>query len=113
VAEVHKYAVIILGNIKSTNPKAIELLVQSLGSLESMVPTMALKSLVEIGRPAIPYLIKGLDSEQCSIQYKCAKALGQMGPAAKSARPALQKLLQSRNKDLVIVAKESLEEIGN
>ena len=113
VAEVHKYAVIILGNIKSTNPKAIELLVQNLGSLEYMVPQMALKSLVEIGKPAIPYLIKGLDNEQGSIQYKCAKALGQMGPAAKSARPALQRLLQSRNRDLVIVAKESLEEIGH
>jgi TolB-like protein len=113
VAEVHKYAAIILGNIKSTNPKAIELLVQSLGSLEYMVPQMALKSLVEIGKPAIPYLIKGLDNQQGSIQYKCAKALGQMGPAAKSAKPALQKLLRSANRDLVIVAKESLEEIGN
>jgi TolB-like protein len=113
VVEVHKYAVIILGNIKSTDPKAIELLVQNLGSLEYMVPTMALKSLVEIGKPAVPYLIKGLDHERGSVQYKCAKALGQLGPAAKSARPALQKLLQSKNKDLVIVAKESLEEIGH
>ena len=113
VAEVHKYAVIILGNIKSTDPKAIELLVQNLGSLEYMVPTMALKSLVGIGKPAIPYLIKGLDHERGSVQYKCAKALGQLGPAAKSARPALEKLLRSRNRDLVLVAKESLEEIGH
>jgi len=78
-----------------------------------MVPTMALKSLVEIGKPAIPYLIKGLDHERGSVQYKCAKALGQLGPAAKSARPALEKLLRSRNRDLVLVAKESLEEIGH
>ncbi len=112
VAEVHKHAVIILGNIKSKDPRAIELLVQNLGSLEYMVPTMALKSLVEIGKPAIPYLIKGLDHERGSVQYKCAKALGQLGPAAKSARPALEKLLRSRNRDLVLVAKESLEEIG-
>lgn len=113
VAEVHKYSAIVLGNIKSTNPKAIELLVQRLGSLENKVPAMALKSLVEIGKPAVPYLIKCLDSQQGGIQYKCAKALGQMGPAAKSARPALEKLLKSGNRDLVIVAKESLEEIGN
>jgi HEAT repeat protein len=91
-----QYAAIILGNIKSTKPKAIELLVQSLGSLEHTVPPAALKSLVEIGKPAIPYLIKCLDSQQGGVQYKCAKALGQMGPAAKSAKPALQNCCDRR-----------------
>jgi TolB-like protein len=112
VREIHKHAVIILGNIRSSDPKALELLIQNLGSLEYEVPQSALKSLVSIGKPAVPYLIKGLDSEQGSVQYKCAKALGQIGPAAKSARPALQKLMKSRNKDVAIIAQESLEEIG-
>ncbi|MFO7570622.1 MAG: FlgO family outer membrane protein [Smithellaceae bacterium] len=110
--EIHRFGVIILGNIRSTDPKALELLIECLGSLEYNIPQLAQEALVSIGKPAVPYLIKGLESEQGSVQYKSAKALGLIGPEAAIAVPALRSLMQSRSKALQTIAREALEAIG-
>lgn len=111
-AIAYKHAMIILGNIKTTNPEALDLLITSLGSLYSQVPTMAMGSLVRIGKPAVPYLIKGLKSKFGSVQYKAAKALGMIGPDAKKSIPALRKLLKSNNRSIYNAAKDAIVEIG-
>ena len=109
---VYKNAMIVLGNIRTSDPKALSILMDSLGSLYSYVPQNAMEALAKIGKPAVPYLIKGLSSKFGSVQFKSAKALGMIGPPAKSAGPALKKLLQSDNSAVHQVVKEALEEIG-
>lgn len=110
--EVQRFAIIALGNIRTSDPKALKLLVDNLGSLEYNIPTLALESLAAIGKPAVPHLIAGLKSEQGSVQYKSAKALGLIGRDARTAKPALKELLKSGNRDVEIMAAEALEQIG-
>ncbi|MFH1540974.1 MAG: FlgO family outer membrane protein [Elusimicrobiota bacterium] len=110
--DLHRHAIIILGNIKTTYPKALELLIDSLGSFDTGVPDMAIESLAKIGEPAIPYLIKNLNSrDESLIQWRIAVVLGMIGPAAKSAQPALKKLLESPSRKVQIEAEKALEKI--
>ncbi|MBN1899631.1 MAG: HEAT repeat domain-containing protein [Spirochaetes bacterium] len=111
-SSLHKSAAMVLGNIKTKDPQGLELLIKSLGSLYIYVPDEAMKALAKIGKPAVPYLIKALDSEHGSVQYKAAKALGMMGKQAKQAVPALKKLLKSSDYSIRTVAEQAIEEIS-
>jgi hypothetical protein len=82
----------VLGNIKTKNPAALELLLSALSDVEYEIHDAAADALLKIGEPALPYLIRGLSSDNDSLQYSCAQILGKMGPPAKAALPALKKL---------------------
>ena len=53
----------------------------------------AAQALGRIGEPAIPALLKGLGSDNDLVRIGCAMALGQIGPKAGEAAPALARLL--------------------
>jgi TolB-like protein len=101
------------GNIRTTNPKALELLTKAIGSLGYKVPGAATDALVMIGKPAAPYLIKALKSQFGSVQVRAAVALGKMGSNALSAKAALKKLLKStKNQAVHSAAEQALREIS-
>jgi HEAT repeat protein len=58
--------------------RAVEPLISALGDSDSAVRDQAVKSLVEIGRPASEALIKALDGDEILIRQGAAEALGEM-----------------------------------
>ncbi len=60
-------------------------------------------------KPAVPALIENLGNESGPVRYSSALALGEIGPDAAAAVPALQKLLDDRNDDVAHMAKKSLK----
>ena len=97
-------AAAILGNIKTSNPKSLKLLVDALGSLNYMVPDAAQQALVKIGKPAVPFLIEALNSKFGSVQYKAATTLGMIGKDAKQAIKPLEKMYKETNNAAVYQA---------
>ncbi len=74
----------------------------------------SVKALGKIGRPAIAFLIKTLeDKDKIRIAREgAAKALGNIGPDAKEAVPALIKALENDESDVRKAAAEALGNIG-
>ena len=63
---------------------------------------------------AVPELVKVLESDaDLPVRERAAWALGEIGPAAKSAAPALTTAAQSMDARLSRLAKKSLESIGD
>jgi len=109
---VQGHAATILGNIKTSNPTSINLLVKSLSSLHYRVPDAAQAALVKIGRPAVPFLIKALNSKFGGVQFKAVRILGMLGKKAVSAKKPLQRLLKTTNNSAVHrAAEETLKAI--
>jgi hypothetical protein len=81
-----------LGNIKTKNPRGIELLIESFPDYDNGVSHEAEQAIKGIGLPAMPYLIKGLGHSHHAVRLRCAKALGNLGKIAKSALPELKRL---------------------
>jgi HEAT repeat protein len=65
---------------------AVETLVDALAQAD---PTIAADTLAGLGSVAVRELISGLDDERDAVRVGAARVLGQIGPAARSAVPAL------------------------
>jgi len=89
---LRRFSAITLGNIGTRDPEAISLLIASFPDYEDGVSSEAEEAVRKIGAPAIPHLIKGLDSKEHAVRLRCAKALGELGAKAKQALPVLQKI---------------------
>jgi len=89
--------------LSSNNLFARKFLVEALEALEALGAN---------GSAAVPALIKALDDEDRDGRRVAARVLGEIGPAAKDALPALQKLLHE-SEDLKVQrsAKEAIERI--
>ena len=61
------------------------------------------------GKAAVPALIENLSNENGAVRYSSTLALGEIGPDAAAAVPALQKALDDRNDDVSHMAKKSLK----
>ena len=85
----------ILGNIKTDNPNAIELLIDSLDSKWYNVPKYAVDALAKIGGPALPYLIELIQKTEGGVLVKAIESLKKMGTKAKSAVPILKKIKEN------------------
>ncbi len=81
-----------LGNIKTKNPRGIELLIESFPDYDNGVSHEAEEAIKAIGLSAMPHLIKGLGHNHHAVRLRCAKALGNLGRNAKSALPELNRL---------------------
>jgi hypothetical protein len=81
-----------LGNIKTKNPRGIELLIESFPDYDNGVSHEAEEAIKAIGLSAMPNLIKGLSHSHHAVRLRCAKALGNLGKSAKSALPELNRL---------------------
>lgn len=56
-------------------------------------------TLARIGKPAVPSLIRALEGENQTVRAMAARTLGEIGPAARNAFPALQRLLETTSKE--------------
>lgn len=65
----------------------------------------------ERAAPAVPDLVAGLDVREGDLWFQCAFALGQIGPPAKQALPALRRLLATRDKDDLWKVREAMRKI--
>jgi HEAT repeat protein len=66
----------------------------------------------KIASIAVPLLTEALDNAETDLaRYEAARALGNLGPAAKSAVPALKKLSQDGSDSLRAAAEEALQQI--
>jgi len=100
-----------LGNIRTANPKSLALLYEALSSLNNGVADSAWSALAKIGRPAVPWLVKGLEGEAGRVQVYASRALERIGPPAADALPALRKLLSSVNRDIAKAAEKAIAAI--
>jgi TolB-like protein len=103
-----------LGNIKTKNPKGIDLLIESFPDYDNGVSHEAEEAIKTIGLPAMPYLVKGLGHSNHAVRLRCAKALGNLGKSAKSALPELKRLSEKDSDPYVQKeAKGALQMISN
>jgi HEAT repeat protein len=87
--------------------KNIEPLVNLLSSTDDKVRRKARKSLVAVGKPAVPSLSLVLqNSEVFKARWEAAKALGAIGDA--KAIPSLVKALEDTESEIVWLAAEAL-----
>ncbi|HTG00688.1 MAG TPA: FlgO family outer membrane protein [Nitrospirota bacterium] len=84
-----------LGNIRTTDPEGITRLIESFPDYNDGVSYEAEEAIRKIGMDALPYLIKGLGSNEHATRLRCAKALGNLGAKAKAALPELKRLAAS------------------
>jgi HEAT repeat protein len=86
------------------------LVVKALKSADPADATAAISTLAEEGEVAVPGLIEALGDQDAA--YWACLALAEIGPSAKAAVPALQKLLDSDEPDLRLQALVTMGEIG-
>ena len=65
--------------------------------------------LLRIGTSAVPTLIRLLDDERTDIRLFAASMLGEIGPDAEDAIPALREVLSDRNERVRAAAQRSLD----
>ncbi|MHC4341565.1 MAG: HEAT repeat domain-containing protein, partial [Planctomycetota bacterium] len=87
-------------------------LVEELGDKDAHVRKTARERIVDLGKPAMPYLVEALGNDSTVVRTEAALALGQMGTVAEEAAPALEKLLGDENLGLRRAAIEALERVA-
>ena len=90
------FCALTLGNIKTSDPKGIALLIESFPDYDNGVSHEAKETIKKINVAALPYLIKGLAHEHHAVRYGCAEALGNLG---RKAEKAVEELKQIAKKD--------------
>ena len=86
----------------------LESLIDTLASRDGMARKKGRKSLVAMGKPATPSLIRALrNSKVDQVRWEAAKALGAIGDA--KAIPSLVKALEDRDPDVAWLAAEALQ----
>lgn len=81
-------------------------------SENGMVQARAMYALVKIGAPAVPPLIKALDSDNVDTRLMAVNTLGLLGPKAKEAIPALKKKLADPDSSVQARAKDAIQKIA-
>lgn len=102
-----------LGNIGAQAKEAIPLLRQALDDRDEGVRQTAAEALVKLGVPgrAVPVLIASLEDKHWCNRRWAAKILGDVGPPAKAAIPALRKALKDEHAEVREAATEALKKI--
>ena len=85
-------------------------LIDALSDMGSFVRVSAQEALVNIGSPAVDFLIKALPSRDSSVRSAIANVLGEIGDAA--SVPALAELMRDRDRSLRTRASKALGNIG-
>jgi hypothetical protein len=98
------------GDVVAPNDKAITALVDTLTSADGVERQAAREQLEEIGRPAVPFLIRALQSPSEYARWEAAKALGAI--ADPSAAPALVNTLEDTKAAVRWLAATALIHLG-
>lgn len=111
---VQSMAVIVLGNMKTANSKAIDYMVATL-SYFSQEADYATEALIAIGKPSVNALIKKLNSttdQDGGVRYRIIVILGKIGPDAKAALPVFKKIMnENRNEDVRYAIEAAMQSI--
>ena len=75
----------------------IQSLIKQLENVDARVSRDALKTLVEIGEPAVPELIKALDNERFRVRQLAVAALGKIKEPADVVLPVLLRMMNDKN----------------
>ncbi len=94
----------------AVDSRDLDNLIEQLTCDEVIKCQKARRSLVEIGKPAVPSLIKALSSPKLWVRWEAAKALSQIADPA--ATDSLIKLLEDKQFDMRWMAAEGLINIG-
>ena len=97
------------GRIRPGPGVSVPLLSNVLRDADPAIRTEALDILADIGQPAVPTLTRLLG--QADVAYWCCMALGEIGPDAAAAAPALAKVL--RNNPRPEVCREAALALGS
>ena len=113
--DVQNYALEILGNVKTSNRKVIDLMIAKLKSFNYQEADNAQEALVKIGKPSVSPVMDRLrivTLQEGGLQYKLVVILGRIGPASKPAEPLLKKILsETKNSDIKYATEAALQNI--
>ncbi|HZY81200.1 MAG TPA: FlgO family outer membrane protein [Cyclobacteriaceae bacterium] len=116
LAQAQTDAIITLGNIKTSNPKAVEYMISVLPHYGNDTEA-AEEALVKIGKPAVSQLVAKLDKTTINdggLQYQLITILGKIGKDASSAERSITRVLNaSGNGDVKYAAEAALQAIKN
>ena len=107
---LRRHSARILGNLRTREPRAIALLIETLTDYEGAHKD-AEEALVRIGAPAVPALLRALHSStRSSLPFRVVVVLGELGAEARTAVSALEGIVR-RNPSAAIArqAQASLE----
>lgn len=90
------------------DPAAVADLVLDLGAGQSYLRETARERLVALGAAVVPDLVRVLASGNARAKAEAARTLGEIGPTARDAIPALEKLAASADATLASAAKDAL-----
>jgi hypothetical protein len=114
LADAQTKAIIILGNIKTTNAKAIDYMISVLPHYGNDTEA-AMTSLAQIGKPAVNALTSRLDKttiQDGGLQFQLLTLLGKIGKDASAAEKSIARVLNSTtNSDVKYAAEAALQEI--
>lgn len=113
--EAQTLAITVLGNVNTTNTKAIEFMLDALPHYGN--DTEAAKiALVQVGKPAVTPMIARLNKttiHEGGLQYQLIVLLGKIGKDAASAKQAIKRVYDaSSNGDVRYAAEAALQAIG-
>ena len=106
---VRRMAIRAWGRIRPGPGVSVPLLSNVLRDADPAIRTEALDILADIGKPAVPTLTRLLG--RADVAYWCCMALGEIGPDAAAAAPALAKVL--RNNPRPEVCREAALALGS
>jgi HEAT repeat protein len=115
---VRDYAIGALAGLGGLASKAVPALVARLGDDRfngggwDLLHYFVFEALVAIGEPAVPELIRALDSKDEDVRWRAAEALRMIGPDARRASEALAKHLDDPNETVALTCSKTLRAIG-
>jgi HEAT repeat protein len=91
--------------------RVVPLLAQALEDRDVVVRLVAEEALARGGPEAVPQLVEALQAKSARARQGVARALGLIGPGAKAARPALEKLKGDADAGVRAAAEDALAAI--
>jgi TolB-like protein len=114
LADVQVQTLVILGNIRTTNPKAIDYMISVLPHYGNDTEAAEV-ALVKIGKPAVRAVVARLDKTtemDGGLQYQLITILGKIGADAAEGKKSIERVLKSsRNNDVKYAAEAALQAI--
>ena len=109
-ASVRRSAIGALRRIKPGEDMVVPLMIEALASTDDATRLSAVRSLAEFGEAIVPTMIKGMSDDR-TVYWACL-VLGEVGPKAKDAVPALATALEHKHPEVRHEAAYALRSIG-